>query len=467
MRLLLMDLFRRKHRWITLSIAASFVLVWWVAAGEDFAGRAFLFSMGMAWGFGPQIMAWSLSPRPIWYLPISKRDIWRAVWLVATVGATLITASAKLVAMLLRALIPPPEGGSFTLSMLVLSSLYDFAYTGVGCALIIVAARPRPLSGPWRFVSAVLKQAAEAGLSIGMPAAMGGFLVGFTLPVHWSEMTARSAVLLAAALALTIATHFHTVDPAAGSIYLASKHPRQRATSRTVRAGGLTGIRRLLVHEYVQSTAMAAGLVGGFGAMVFVGSGFMLYASDPSAGFVETQKLLLRGEALSETRQWVFDLIIWASLFAATQIGRLPNIIRHLRVLPVAAPLLNMLLVAWPALMLVTVWVGLAGVRAIVSGSQPSSWQPALLVALIGSSAIARAMTLRWLAPAPLVSVLCLCAGPALHLLYGGTSSAFLIVLGIGGVAAAAALNHFTLMRSATYRRRNPLGFAVSPAGPS
>ena len=83
-----------------MGIAAFFVLVWWMGAGQNFAAQTFFFSMGMAFALGPQIMAWSLWPRVIWYLPISKRDIWRAVWLLATVGATLITASAKLVAML-------------------------------------------------------------------------------------------------------------------------------------------------------------------------------------------------------------------------------------------------------------------------------------------------------------------------------------------------------------------------------
>jgi hypothetical protein len=464
MRLLLIDLFRRKHRWMTLTLAASFVPVWWMAAGEDFATQAFLFSMGMTFAFGPQIMAWSLWPRPIWYLPISKRDIWRAVWLHATVGATLITTSAKLMAMLIRMLIPPEEGGVFTLSMLALSSLYDFAFAGVGCALIIVAARPRPVSGPWRVVSAVLKQVAETSLILGMGAAMGGFFMGVRLPVHWSELTARSATWLVAGLSLTIATYFHTVDPAAGSIFLKSKHPGQRATSHPVRAGGLTGIRRLLVHEYVQSTATAAGLVVGFGVLVFVVGGLM-QSPEAHGGFLEMQKLLLLDEAMAETRQWVFDLIIWASLFAATQIGRLPNILRHLRVLPLAASLLNTLLVAWPALMVITVWAGLVGLRALASGSQAAPWQPALLVALIGSSAIARAVNLRWLAASPWMAVLGLGAGPLLRLLYG-PSSVFLVVLGIGGIAAAAALNHVTLTRSATYRR-DPQGFGVSPAGPS
>ena len=177
-----------------------------------------------------------------------------------------------------------------------------------------------------------------------------------------------------------------------------------------------------------------------------------MQSSEGYGGFLEMQKLLLLDEAMSETRQWVFDLIIWASLFAATQIGRLPNILRHLRVLPLAAPLLNMLLVAWPALMVITVWAGLVGLRAVVSGSQAVSLQPALLVALIGSSAIARAINLRWLAASPWVAFIGLCAGPALSLFYG-PSSAFLVVLGIGGIAAAAALNHVTLMQSATYRK--------------
>lgn len=50
--------------------------------------------------------------------------------------------------------------------------------------------------------------------------------------------------------------------------------------------------------------------------------------------------------------------------------------------------------------------------------------------------------------------------------MYKRAAFAPLAVLGIGGIAAAAALNHFTLMRSSTYKHTTQ-AFGVVPARPS
>jgi hypothetical protein len=74
-----------------------------------------------------------------------------------------------------------------------------------------------------------------------------------------------------------------------------------------------------------------------------------------------------------------------------------------------------------------------------------------MLLALVGSSAIARAMKLRWPVAALWAGAFWLCAVPALRQV-AAPSSAERALLGLAGVIAAAAINHVTLMRNDTYR---------------
>jgi hypothetical protein len=467
MRLLVIDMVRRQHRWMTALTAAALATGWWAGVeGEHspftLSNSAFTLSMGVAFAVGPQRLTPSLWPRAIWYLPISKRDAWRATWLLATVGATVITTAAKLLGMLAAMLIPPPAA-PVSLSAVALSGLFDFAYAGFGCALLVVTTRSRPAREPWRHIWNLLKEPARGVLiSLGFLAPMlATSWGGATLPVGWSELTPRSAALLAAALTLSIATYFHTLDPAAGFIPVAPRQHPAIAPRRAVRAEGLTGLRRLLLHEYAWSALTAVSFVMALGVLVF-GVGALIRSPWSLRGLVEMGRLLL-DDAVAEERGRVFDLLIWAGLFAATLLSRLPDTIRHLRVLPLAASRLNLLLVAWPAMMLLTVWVGLAALRYLVLGPSDASWQPAMLLALIGSSAIARAMRLRWPLAETWIAALWLCAVPLMRLL-NAASSGDVALIGLAAIAAAAALNHYTLRRSATYRRPQPA--EVSLAGP-
>src|SRR5471032_2459635 len=127
MRLLITDLVRRKYRWpaalLTLGVAA-----FWSGSGHpDGVGgapEAFAASLGAAFMMGPLIIAGMPTERAIWYLPISRRDRWRATWLVSTVGPVTLTTAGKLLAQLV-----PGTPGSLGFSSLTLSSVYDFAYT--------------------------------------------------------------------------------------------------------------------------------------------------------------------------------------------------------------------------------------------------------------------------------------------------------------------------------------------------
>jgi hypothetical protein len=450
MRMLIADLVRRGYRWPSALFTFS-VAIFWASHRADVgeAQAAFAMSLGAAFMMGPLFVAMSPAPRAIWYLPVSRRDVWRATWLVASVGPVVLTTAGKLVARLV-----PAPAGLLGFSSLTLSSAYDFAYAGIGCGLIALCARSHPASGPRRHLSGIIS-------TMSLVAAVGGLFWGFAirhwLPTHWSDLSPVTGTILAAALALALAAYFYTpgLEWRTGRPFYTrttgAARPRQTRDARFSRRAGPTGLPRLLLHEYAFSVALGGFLVVAFGAIVFV-TGALMNSPGAYGGFLRMQNLLLFDETVAPQRRQLFDLLIWFGLFAGTLVSRFPETIRHLRVLPIRASALNLLLVAWPLVMLVTVWAALLGLHYAVLGQPVASLQPALFVALAGSSAIMRALSLRWPGYSPFIFSLSISVVPMVRLI-NGPSSGLLAVLGIGGLAAAAALNHFTLMRSATYRR--------------
>jgi hypothetical protein len=460
MWLLLRDIVRRRYRWASALMAVSVAGVW-TGAQLDAEGASWAFGMSLGFVFvqGPLSIAVMPAPRAIWCLPASRRDLWRATWMAATAIPTIVTTAGKLASLLL-------PGGSLGIVDVLLSSTYDFAYAGIGCGMVVVNAWRTPPRGLRRYLTMACKGICACAFA-------GGALWGFGafrgwLPVHWSGLTFASGTMVAGSLVLALATYFHVPGPGTRTGRSLVTRPTRKASgevravsSRSRRRAGLTGLPRLLLHEYLWSTLLAGLMVVGAGIAVFV-VGALKNSPESYGGVMPMLRLLLLDAALAEQRGRVFDLIVWCAVFSATM-SRIPDIIRHLRVLPVAAARLNMLLVAWPAAMMLTIWVGLVGLHYTVLGRPETALQPAWVVALIGSSAIGRAMQLRWPSLAPWPGILWLCAGGMLRLL-DGRQAAALLVLGLGGIVAAAALNHYTLRRSATYRRPQPA--EVSPAGP-
>ena len=364
-------------------------------------------------------------------------------WLLTTVGTTALTTAAKLVALL---------GSSATsrldFSSLTLSSVCDFAYTGIGCGLAIVLARSRPTRGPRRLMSSLIRIVAALIFMGGM---FWGFVVRSRLPTRWSDLSPVSETLLVAALALTLATYFHTPEARSRARPRLVRSPSRTGPSEFTGRPGLTGLPRLLVHEYVWSAGLAGFLIVVFGTVVFAGGGLM---NSPASygGFLQMQRLLLFDNATAQTRGTFFDLIIWFSLFMATLASRFTEMIRHLRVLPIGATRLTMLLVGWPALMLATVWAVLLVLHYAVLGGPVASLRPALFLALVGSSALMKALTLRWPRLSGWIFGASISVTPIVRLV-DGPSSVIMATLGLGAIVAAAALTHVALRHGSTYRQ--------------
>ena len=83
-----------------LIVAAPVMFVW---GNMTFTGRSAAwpaaFSMALVFLFSALAMT-SMVPRPLLYLPVSRRQIWIAQWLLATCVATAATTSGKLLGML-------------------------------------------------------------------------------------------------------------------------------------------------------------------------------------------------------------------------------------------------------------------------------------------------------------------------------------------------------------------------------
>jgi hypothetical protein len=465
-RLLVADLLRRKRRtaiYVVIVVAAT----WWMTAEfSQGPSRAIGASMAMAFLFGPLFMG--LVPRPIWYLPVSRREIWRASWLVATVAATLVTTGAKLIAMLV-----PVVRESFGPSALLLSSACDFAYTGIGCALAIVASRPLPMSGPWRPFAHAGKAVAEAAPVFGPIGALllGGLYGGFEwpaagplLPGHWGDLTPRHGAVLAAALSLALATWFHVPVPPTPAARVATR-TRDRSRTRRLEPRGTAGLRRLLAHEYAWTMVCTAVLVGGSVVVVAILAS-LPYSGAGVTGFVRTA-LLVFGQTIPPPpaggHQAVIVLILFAC-FGASIVARFPAMIRHLRVLPLGSLRLGLLLLGWPWLLWLSIWMAWLVLHLSFVGEGPTSLRPASFAALAGMSALVQGIGLRFTGRSHAFGVGASLVIVPIMLFVEPLPAASLVIAGMSALAAAA-LNHVALRRNDTYRGHHPfeIGLSVPP----
>jgi hypothetical protein len=413
--------------------------------------------MGLAFGLGP-LTLWHI-PRSIWYLPIAKRDIWRATWAVATIGVTLLLTTIKLAALL-----APQVRASFGLGSLVLSSAYDFAYTGVGCGLIILATRPQPMNGPARRASGMLKGMAEGILPLGLSVVMvGNFAVGSVLPTHWNDLTVLSAAVLVVALGLTVATCFHSPVPPSPANRI-SDRPRVQTGTPRFELVGLTGLPHLLVHEAAWTLALGGAMLAG--SMLVVVLANLWQSSEGTTALARSLLLRLDGSA-PPMRNEVMDAVvplIGFAVFVASLLARFPAMLRHLRVLPLGASRLNALLIAWPAAIWLTAWAGLLALHYVVIGRGVASYHGAALLGLIGLSALVQALTLR-LSNVFRTFLFAMSVGVAPFLgLVVESPPRVPFLVGVGLLTAAVLLNHRSLARKSTYTPiGRVLGVALTP----
>ena len=424
---------------------------WWTKVESADLLMPFCYSMGMAFQLGPQL-AMRYMPRAIWYLPLSRREAWRALWLFSTVGATLLTTLAKAAAMIAH---PGPEPGGA--ASLLLSGVYDFTYCGIGCALVAVVMRPRPARGPWRQLAAAAAGFADAAIPLGAVigfAGIGQFRVG--LPTHWNHFTPLAGLGLAAALTVAISSYFHVPVPTRSLTSTGSTrvHHADRRPDRS----RLTGLPRLLAHEYVLAMLVAGCLIVGSGAVVLIAA--RVGSASEVAAFVQTELGRIDGASLPPGEGAdPFAVIILVACFAAAIAARFPAMMRHLRALPIGTARLQALLIAWPIAIWAHNWIVFFVLHYLLVGERVHSLHGAAFIGVSGISALVVAISLRQSGPQQnFVFSSLLVAVPML--LFVGFPPAWMSACGgICGLVAAAALNRAALRRSSTYRHS---GFPLS-----
>lgn len=424
---LVAELARLKNKWVVVGLAVSAAAMWLTGGLSGHAGRAFAISMAVAFAVGAGT---GHIPRAFWYLPLGRRDVWRANWLLATAGATAVTALPKLLSLTV-----PLVRESIGLDGTLLSIAWDFAATGFGCGLLIVATMPPPRPRPLRALWPAIKDTAAVLLATGM--VIGFYLplwLGVAVPVRWDQLTRISGGLLFAGLALTIATFFYVPvpDSGRGATPAASAKP---ARTR-FRLPALSGLPRLLWHEFVWTVSV--------GAVVGIPCAAIVLLMAP---FVPRDLM----DALDGDLPPAFNLLWWYTFFAATMVARFPPMLRHLRALPLGASRLNALLLGWPLIIGLAASLLLTAVHLVARQALPSSGHVSFFISVVGFNALAQSVMLRAQPRAKASSFAALMSLPLLYLLWSPGASA-LWSFAIVSFAAAWYINRATLARGATYR---------------
>ena len=203
-------------------------------------------------------------------------------------------------------------------------------------------------------------------------------------------------------------------------------------------------------------------MIGGFlvlgSLLVVIVAARLMQSPEGVAGVLRSLLLRLDGHVPLRPGEGFNALIVLITFtfFAATLAARFPEMLRHLRVLPLGAARLNVLLTAWPAVIWLGAWTALLGLHYVIIGEGVTSYHADALLGLIGVNAIARALTLRFSGFGKLLVLVPLIVVVPLLLFVDAPPPAALVALGFGGLAAAAGLNHRALVRRSTY----------APAGP-
>jgi hypothetical protein len=454
-RLLIADLVRRNARGAAVW-ALMLMAVLWVAQWAEEPTRVFGFSMGLAFALGPVRILWHV-PLPIWYLPIARRDIWQAAWLLSTAGTATLTTAIKLFAL---AAFTRVDG--YGVGTILLSSVYDLAYAGVGCALVVVATYPRPGRAPWRQIAPAFAGLASFLLPVGLAAA---FVTLYTdvLPARWADLTPASLLVLVTTLLVGVASWFYTPRPPRwipdNVMFTASRLSETPRRAHRVPAGGvsaLSGVPRLLAHEYAWTLLIMAAMVAA-AALVISIAVRLQYDESPGELF-RTAVLLLGESAPPRGLAGLLTSLVWFLLVVSTLAARFPSMLRHLRVLPLGVRRVNLLLVAWPAAIWATVWLALLAGQWLVTGAAPASLHLALFVGVAGLSALLQAITLRLTGPVRGFTFTAVIALVPILQLVSVPDPRAIALLGIAGLIGAAILNHAALQRSSTYKPVDALG---------
>ena len=129
-----------RNRWLYIAagvcLVPSWLLVGVITRPNPLPISSTAISLIFAAVLGPTVVIATMSVRALRHLPVTARDLWRAMWILATLVPAALLLSTKAVCALLVA----ASGGSPKLSAeaMLLSAIYDVSWTAV--VLLVFAA---------------------------------------------------------------------------------------------------------------------------------------------------------------------------------------------------------------------------------------------------------------------------------------------------------------------------------------
>jgi hypothetical protein len=434
-RLIVLDQLRQM-RAAYLMIGALVTLVWLAfAGGPRDMSLVVAFSILWACVAGPLMTFTNLARKEFTVLPVSRRQLWQARWLLGTVIPVAVTATGAAVALAMAPVLP--VGNQAHLDTFILAALCEFAYLGVISGLLVLLSRRRSRLSPWRGGDRAIDALALVVLIGGF---FGGeFLIRPYLPVRWADLRSVTGVVLAAGVALAVASYFHS--PGRGGRAFARLAPG--AKPRTAAGSALRQVSRL---------------TSGFVSILWIILGWCVFAS-----VIVAIVGLLAGNPFRGLQNHTALWIIMA-IFITRPDWR--SRLRALRTLPIGTSKLNAMLLGTSAALWLSVWATLAILHVLVPGRVGDILRPEWIAGLIGLSMLGVSFDLqsRWaIKGAMLALALALIVGSARYLHVGSTMVwPAWILLGVAALSAAALLNHYALTRSSSIYKpdKSALSFA-------
>lgn len=410
-------------------------------------------SLILAMLLGPMFVVATTSLRALRHLPVTNRDLWRTTWILATVVSTGVLLVTKSISLLLATAF----GGSPNVSAeaMLLSSVYDFSWTGVVLPLLPFLAFAAHAVDYRGTLAALL---AEAGRLVGLLACFGlPVLMSDALPRHVSEFTPVTAGIMIICLAIAFGTLAWT--PRRG--LLAGERARARsadvlagAATRTLLADRLSGIPRVAVPYLL---AMFALPVGACLVLAYYG---VLSGSGPRWFLPQTPTVF----DPADTGDRGLTYFVLLPSVVVTIMGLWNPWVRLLKVLPLSVRQINALLLLTPFATWTILW--LLGCSAyVVAYGVPRTLRVEFVFGMAAIGALSHAVLLRFQSGTGTFWIIAFLGGVLPQLVEDGLRDGPLpqIVFALIGAVAlctAAIVNHYTLTRSTSssraYQRPQP-----------